>query len=122
MPLTPTLTSRSNIFSRHPQRAAVRRPSVSPYAEQGSAEASTEIHAFMSARDMALSDAERRPSDLSLSRAFLANEVVERCLKFARSPYQAQCLPSGEASQAQVRCEAVKRRIQQLRACAVAAA
>jgi hypothetical protein len=122
MPLSATLSPRSNIFARKVARAAVRRPSVSPYSAQGSSEASAEIHAYMSARDMAVSEAERRPSELTLNRAFLANEVVERCLKFTRSPYQAQCLPAVEASQAQQRCEAVKRLIQQLRACAVAAA
>jgi hypothetical protein len=122
MPLTPTLTRHSNVFCRNLPRASVRRPTVSPYADAGSAEASAEIHAYMSARDMALSDAERRPSDLSLNRAFIANEVVESCLKCVRSPYRAQSLPPNEASRAQVRCEAVKRRIQQLRACAVAAA
>jgi hypothetical protein len=111
-----------NIFSRGIAPAATRRPSVSPYRSQGSAEASSEIHAYMSARDMALSDAESRPSDLTLNRAFLANEVVEGCLKSARSPYQAQCLPQSELLQAQTRCEAVKRRLQQLRGCRFAAA
>jgi hypothetical protein len=118
----PTLSPRSNIFSRGIARSAARRPATSPYRAEGSAEASTEIQAYMSARDMALSEAERGPSDLSLNRAFLANEIVERCLKFARTPYQAQCLPEGETSRAQGRCEAVKHRLQQLRSCVLAAA
>jgi len=71
---------------------------------------------------MAMADAERRPTDLSLNRAFLANEMVENCLRPARSPYHAQALPVGEAVRALQRCEVLKRRIHQLRACALAAA
>ena len=71
---------------------------------------------------MAMADAERHPTDLSLNRAFLANELVENCLRPARSPYHAQGLPVGETVRAFRRCEVLKRRIQQLRACALAAA
>jgi hypothetical protein len=71
---------------------------------------------------MAMADAERRPTDLSLNRAFLANELVESCLQPARAPYQAQSLPAGEALRALQRCEVLKRRVHQLRACTLAAA
>ena len=109
--------------------ALVRRPSSSARAAKpefsfryGSPQASAEIHAFIAARDLAVADAERNVTSTTLNRAFLANELVQNCMKAARSPYEAQSLPEAEAKTERTRCEAVNRRLSQLRACAVAAA
>jgi len=83
---------------------------------------SAEIYGYIAARDLSLADAERNVTDLTLTRAFLANELVESCLQTARSAYQAQYLAETEAATERTRCEAVKRRIGQLRSCAFAAA
>lgn len=88
----------------------------------GSPEASAEIYAYLAARDLALLSAERSPSEMSLNRAFLANELVGNCLRPARSPYQAQSLSEVEAMHERSRSEAVLNRIAQLRACLSAAA
>lgn len=81
----------------------------------GSPEASAEIHAYIAARDIALAEAERDASDLTLNRAFLANQMVEMCLKPARSPYRAQALPATEAGRERRRCQATSARLAQLR-------
>ncbi|MDQ6656187.1 MAG: hypothetical protein M3Y80_10280 [Verrucomicrobiota bacterium] len=88
----------------------------------GSPQASAEIQAYIAARDMAVVEAEQATTDVTLNRAFLAVELVESFLAPARSPYQAQSLPPTEAARERQRCDGLKRRIQQLRACAVAAA
>ena len=82
----------------------------------GSPQASAEIHAYIAARDLALADAERQSSHLTLNRAFLANELVGNCLKPARGPYQAQSLPESEAIHERQRCVTVTARLSQLRA------
>lgn len=119
----------------HLNPALVRQPRVissslpRPRASRGvSPQVCEEIHAYIAARDMALAEAERAPSDLTLNRAFLANQMVDNCLKPARSPYQAQSLPEADAVRERQRCERAKTRIAQLRAgtsrlfaCAVAA-
>ena len=64
---------------------------------------------------MALAEAERQTSDMTLNRAFLDNQLVENYLQPARSPYQAQFLPEAEAIRERKRCEAVKARVAQLR-------
>ena len=97
-----------------------QRPTTSAASFASSAIA--EIYAYIATRDMSVAEAERNVTDLTLNRAFLANELVENCLKPAASPYQAQCLPEADAEAERKRCEAAKRRIGQLRACAVAAA
>lgn len=88
----------------------------------GSPQASEEIYAYIATRDLSLAQAERETTDLTLNRAFLANELVESCLKPARSPYQAQSLPETEARRERERCQLVKSRIAQLRACCAVAA
>lgn len=82
----------------------------------GSPQANDEIHAFIAARDMSLVEAERSPSDMTLNRAFLANDLVENYLNPARSPYQAQCLPEADAARERKRCDGAKARLEQLRA------
>jgi hypothetical protein len=95
-------------------------PTQRPYTPSTSVIA--EIYAYIATRDMSVAEAERNVTDMTLNRAFLANELVENCLKPAASPYQAQCLPEADAVTERKRCEAAKRRIGQLRACAAAAA
>lgn len=85
-------------------------------ASIGSPEASAEIRAYIAARDLALAEAERQPSDRTLDRAFLANQLVGDCLRPARSLYEAQCLPEAEAIRERQRCETTGARIAQLRA------
>lgn len=121
MHLTPALVRQPRAFV--PARPRHAAPVAAP-----SAAAREEIYAFIAARDLALASAERDPSNLTLSRAFLANQVVDDCLKPARSPYQAQALPEPEAIRERQRCERAKTRIAELRAgrsrlfaCAVAA-
>ena len=122
MQLSPAPSPRSTSRNRTTARVSGHRSAPLSCPQQGSPEASAEIHAYIAARDMAMADAERRPTDLSLNRAFLANEMVENCLRPARSPYHAQALPVGEVVRALQRCEVLKRRIHQLRACILAAA
>ena len=92
MQFNPATVGRPRIVRQSP----ARKSTPSNYAR--STQASAEIHAFIAARDMALVEAERQTSDMTLNRAFLANELVENCLQPARSPYQAQCLPEADAS------------------------
>ncbi len=95
----------------------------------GSPQASAEIHAYIATRDLALAEAERDPSDTTLNRAFLANQLVTDCLQPARSPYQAQSLPKVEALRERQRCASAGMRLAQIRSavshqrfdCAVAA-
>ena len=89
---------------------------------RNSSQATAEIHAFIATRDLALAEAERHVSNSTLNRAFLANELVQSCLAPARSPYDAQSLADSEAHAERKRCDAVSRRLAQLRVCSVAAA
>ena len=88
---------------RHPSMLASSVPRRAG-ASIGSPQASAEIHAYIAARDLALAEAERAASDMTLNRAFLANQLVVDCLKPARSPYQAQSLPEAEAIRERLRC------------------
>ena len=77
--------------------------------------ASSEIHAYLAARDLLLREAEANTTELHLSRAWAANELAEGWLRPARSPYEAQSLPEAEAIRERLRCNAVKVRLAQLR-------
>ena len=77
--------------------------------------AHAEIHAYVVIRDRLLAEAEAIPSNSTLHRACIANDVVEIFLKPAKTPYQAQYLPENEANQERERCETVKNRIEELR-------
>jgi hypothetical protein len=103
---------------------ALRKNSSAPSFSfsYGSPEASAEIHAYIATRDLALADAERNVTSTTLNRAFLANELVQNCLKPAPSAYASQSLPESEAATERKRCAMVHRRIAQLRSCAVVAA
>ncbi|MEO5721699.1 MAG: hypothetical protein ABIR71_09545 [Chthoniobacterales bacterium] len=117
MQLNPAILRQRSMFPQNLPRHA------------GSPQASAEIHAYIAARDLALATAERNTSDLTLNRAFLANQLVGDCLKPARAPYQAQSLSEAEAMRERQRTELVGKRIAQLRTvattqrfgCAVAA-
>ena len=110
MHLNPALTRHPRIITQSVTKRAAARSSTS------SAQAAAEIYAYIAARDLALAEAERQPSDLILNRAFLANQLVDSCLKPARSPYQAQALADAEAMRERQRCERAKLRIAHLRA------
>jgi len=77
--------------------------------------ASSEIHAYLAARDLLLRDAEANTTELHLRRAWAANDLAEGWLRPARSPYEAQSLPEAEAVRERLRCNAVKVRLAQLR-------
>jgi len=70
-----------------------------------------EIRAYATIRDLALAEAEKVTNSLNLERARIANDFVENALKPARSPYQNQQLPEGDAVREHQRCEAVKVRL-----------
>jgi len=75
-----------------------------------------EIQAYATIRDLALAEAEKHTNSLNLERARIANEFVENSLKPAKSPYEAQHLPEGDAARERQRCEAVKVRLSLLNA------
>ena len=79
-----------------------------------------EIQAYATIRDLALAEAEKVTNTLNLERARIANEFVENSLKPAKSPYEAQHLPEGDAARERQRCEAVKVRLSLLHAHMVA--
>jgi hypothetical protein len=75
-----------------------------------------EIRAYATIRDLALAEAERITNNLNLKRARIANDFVENSLKPARTPYDGQHLPEGDAARERQRCEAVKVRLSLLHA------
>jgi hypothetical protein len=81
----------------------------------GSVYSAAEINAYIAIRDQLLAEAEELHSSTKLASTALANDFVEGCLKPARSPYEAQCLPESDAVRERKRCEAVRDRIAQLR-------
>src|SRR4029077_4522335 len=81
----------------------------------GSAYSLAEITAYIALRDQLLAEAEELHTSAKLASTPLANDFVEGCLKPARSPYQAQCLPESDAVRERKRCEAVRSRIARLR-------
>jgi len=78
--------------------------------------AASEINAYLGIRDLLLAEAEETTTESNLHRAWMANEVAEKCLQPSRSPYQAQCLPESDAARERQRCQRVKIRIAELRA------
>jgi hypothetical protein len=85
----------------------------------GSAYSVDEINAYIAIRDQLLAEAEKLHSATKIASTVLANEFVEGCLKPARPPYEAQCLPEEAAIRERKRCEAVRVRIAELRETAV---
>ncbi len=109
MHLNPAVIRRPRIITR------AITPSTAARSYASSPAATAEIYAYIAARDLALVEAERDVSTLTLNRAFLANQLVDNCLKPARSPYQAQSLPDVDAMRERQRCEKAKQRLAQLR-------
>ena len=89
------------------------RPNLT--SQCGSDYAVAEINAYIAIRDQLLDEAEKMHTTAKLASAALANHFVESCLKPARSPYEAQCLPEKDAIRERKRCEAVRIRIAELR-------
>src|SRR5437762_7038444 len=81
----------------------------------GSVYSIAEISAYIAIRDQLLAEAEELHSNAKLASTILANDFVEGCLKPARSPYEAQCLPESDAVRERKRCEVVRDRIADLR-------
>ena len=96
--------------------ATMHQPVAAKPADRGQVKhAHAEIHAYIVIRDRLLTEAENVPSNATLHRAYIANDVVEIFLKPGKTPYEAQYLPEDEASHERQRCEAVKNRIAELR-------
>jgi|SRR5438067_823129 len=65
--------------------------------KSGSKSAADEINAYIAIRDNLLLEAEEITTRIRLDRLAVANELVETCLRPARSPYEAQCLAENDA-------------------------
>jgi hypothetical protein len=109
-----TLKSRSSIVRPRFKRAKQADWSSTRHAM--STYIADEIRAYATIRDLALAEAEKVTSALNLERARIANDFVENALKPARTPYENQQLPEGEATRERQRCEAVKVRLSLLHA------
>jgi hypothetical protein len=95
---------------------AMKSETNSPKSDSAeSTSAALEIHSYLAARDLLLREADANTTEANLRRAWAANEFAQSCLRPARSPYQAQALPEAEAAREQLRCNAVKVRLVQLR-------
>jgi hypothetical protein len=95
------------------------KPAEKPALRPQSKHAHNEIHAYIAIRDRLLSEAEENPTNSTLHRAWIANDVVEIFLKPMRTPYEAQHLPEDEAAEQRKRCATVNKRITELRKKAV---
>lgn len=73
-----------------------------------------EINAYIAIRDELLAEAEQIMTRAKIDSVTVANDFVATCLKPARPPYEAQCLPEAEAVRERKRCEAVKARLREL--------
>jgi hypothetical protein len=91
------------------------RPTPTISSAFGSVYSVAEINAYIVIRDQLLAEAEELHSSAKLASTALANDFVEGCLKPARTPYEAQCLPESDAMRERKRCEAVRERIAKLR-------
>jgi predicted P-loop ATPase len=81
----------------------------------GSVYSVDEINAYIAIRDELLAEAEELHTSAKLAATELANDFVFGCLKSARAPYEAQCLPESDAVRERKRCEIVRGRIAELR-------
>jgi hypothetical protein len=114
--MQPTHQSRSSIVRPTFKRATTEAPTWSSTRHAMSTYIADEIRAYATIRDLALAEAERITNTLNLERARIANEFVENSLKPARTPYESQLLPEGDAARERQRCEAVKVRLSLLHA------
>jgi hypothetical protein len=95
-------------------KANPKRHSPEPARTAGSKEAIAEIYAYIAIRDDLLSEAEQLRTRAKIDSLCAANNFVATCLKAARPPYQAQCLPEADAIHQRKRCQAIKVRISEL--------
>jgi hypothetical protein len=86
---------------------------LSPF---GSVYSMAEINAYIAIRNDLLAEAEELRTPAKLDSAALANDFVLGCLRPARPPYEAQCLPETDAVLERKRCEVVRDRLAELRA------
>ena len=114
--MQPTHKTRSQIVRPSFKRARNEATPWSSTRHAMSTYIADEIRAYGTIRDLALAEAERLTNTLNLRRAQIANEFVENALKPARSPYDSQHLPEGDAARERQRCEAVKVRLSLLHA------
>src|SRR4051794_32773612 len=70
-----------------------------------------EIVAYAAIRDIAVAEVEKNPNTLNLERACIANEFLEKCLKPARTPYEAQYLQQADAAIALENCQEIRIRL-----------
>jgi hypothetical protein len=114
--MQPTQQTRSSIVRPRFKRAKTEAASWSSTRHAMSTYIADEIRAYGTIRDLALAEAEKHTNTLNLQRAGIANEFVENALKPARTPYESQHLPEGDAARERQRCEAVKVRLSLLHA------
>jgi len=114
--MQPTQQPRSSIVRPSFKRAKSEAASWSSTRHAMSTYIADEIRAYATIRDLALAEAERVTDMLNLQRARIANEFVENSLKPARTPYESQHLPEGDAARERQRCEAAKVRLSLLHA------
>ena len=100
------------------ENASKKEQSISYTANLGPAYAVDEINAYIAIRNELLAEAEELRTRTKLDTVIVANNFVAGCLKPARKPYQAQCLPEADALRERQRCIAVSNRVAQLRAVA----
>src|SRR2546421_7327568 len=114
--MQPTQQTRSSIVRPTFKRARNRPATWSSTRHAMSTYIADEIRAYATIRDLALAEAERITNPLNLERVRIANDFVENTLKPARTPYESQHLPEGEAAPERHRCEAAKVRLSLLHA------
>lgn len=104
----------ATLLTRKAKKCSLKTRGLNPGSNQASS-AAAEIHSFLVVRDSLLGEAEESPNEANLHRLWMANEFAERCLEPARPPYQAQSLPTAEATRERDRCKTIKLRITELR-------
>jgi hypothetical protein len=114
--MQPTQQTLSSIVRPTFKRATTEAANWSSTRHAMSTYIADEIRAYATIRDLALAEAERITNPLNLERARIANDFVENSLKPARTPYDNQHLPEGDAARERQRCEAAKVRLSLLHA------
>ncbi|MEY2545574.1 MAG: hypothetical protein QOG48_691 [Verrucomicrobiota bacterium] len=72
------------------------------------------INAYIGVRDQLVQDVEKVATLEKLNRLSIANDLVLACLKPARAPYEAQCLPDAEAVRERGRCDVIRSKVTKL--------
>lgn len=97
------------------RRVVTAKPAHLKPERIASPEAVAEVQAYIAIRDDLLAEAEERRTAAKIDSAAVANDFLIRCLRPARSPYEAQSLPDTDAARERKRCEFVTGRLAQLR-------